>query len=126
MTGKLEEAKNYIELREKEEHDDLSFCVACEVNDKAELDFRSGNIDNALMAATDSLSRKIRCKYVSVETICNRTNILADHGYSVKAESLFADDEKELQETVADMSRSSYVRKLIKYLNKTNVEQAGQ
>ena len=126
MTGKLEEAKNYIELREKEEHDDLSFCVACEVNDKAELDFRSGNIDNALMAATDLFSRKISCKYVPFETICNCINILADNGYSEKAESLFADADKELQETADDMSRISYVSELIKYLTKTNVEKAWQ
>lgn len=124
MLGKYDDARQFITLREKEDHDDLSFCTACEKNDKAELEFRTGNIDNGIMLSAELFSRKDECKYVPFETTCNCINILADAGYADKAAECFTIAEQELQTTTDDMSRIGLVAEMIKYLTKVDAEKA--
>lgn len=125
MLQKYDDAKEYLTLREKEEHDDLSFCIACEVHDLTEYEFFTGNIEKALMVGADLFSGSLDCKYIPFQTICDFINILETRGYSEKAEELFCMADSELRRMQAtDMSNIGYVSELILWLTKKDNKKA--
>ncbi|MDR1595225.1 MAG: hypothetical protein LBS43_12205 [Prevotellaceae bacterium] len=115
--NKLDDAKEYLELRKSEKYDDLSFCVACEIHDMVEYEFLAGNIEKAVSLAADIFSGKECCKYIPFQTVCIAVNILNENGLGDSAEQLFKITDFTLGKMEdADMSNIGYIGKLIYFL----------
>jgi hypothetical protein len=122
---KLDEAKEYLQLRKSEERDDLSFCLACEIHDLVEYELLSGNLDEAFDIGADLFSGKESCKYIPFQTVCLCVNILYEYGDWDSAEKFFEIAEIKLEEMqTTDMSNIGYVGKLICYLIKRDKNRA--
>jgi hypothetical protein len=123
--NKLDEAKEYLQLRKFEEHDDLSFCVACEIHDWVEYELLSGNIDAAISTGEKLFSGKEQCKYVPFQTVCITLDVLDKYGCNDSAERLFniADAKLEIMQT-DDMSNIGYIGNLIYFLTKRDKNKA--
>jgi hypothetical protein len=121
----FDKAEIYLNLRQNEKRDDLSFCEACEVHDLVEYELLTGNIDNALLVGKDLFSGRLYCKYIPFQTICDCVSILDNSGHEQYAEKLFnvADAKLESMQTT-DMSNIGYVGKLIYYLIKKDKNKA--
>lgn len=69
--GLHEEVDKYIQLREKEQRDDMSHCPACELDTKVGEELRKGNIEEALTMANDLINKKLTCAHMPFATFCN-------------------------------------------------------
>jgi hypothetical protein len=114
---KLDEAKEYLELRKAEKYDDLSSCVACEIHDLVEYEFLAGNIDDAVMLASDILSGRKICKYIPFQTVCIAVNVLNRHGLGSSAVQMLQIANFTLEKMENnDMSNIGYIGNLIYFL----------
>jgi hypothetical protein len=122
---KLEEAKEYLELRKEEKRDDLSFCVACEMHDLVEYELLAENVEDAITIATDILSGKEACRYVPFQTVCITVNVLNRHGYDDSAVKLLQIANYTLEKPENDdMSNIGYIGNLIYFLTGVDKEKA--
>ncbi len=114
--GNDEEVDRYIELREKEQHDDMSHCPACELDTKVEVELRKGNFDKALTMGHDLLIKKVTCAHMPFATFSE----LAYHLNRANDERASGFFEKALEELQAldpsDSSILATVSLLINYL----------
>jgi hypothetical protein len=123
--NKLDEAKEYLELRKSEKRDDLSICVACEMHDLVEYEFLAGNIEEAVSIGADIFSGKECCKYIPFQTVCVAVNALAKQGLGNSAEQLLKIAEFTLGKMEdTDMSNIGYIGKLIYFLTGRNKDKA--
>ncbi|MDR2562749.1 MAG: hypothetical protein LBC98_02270 [Prevotellaceae bacterium] len=125
MLGDLDAAQKYIDYRSEEQYDDLSFCKACELHDITELEFKKGNIDEALRVGADLFSRKLYCRYVPFESFCNNINMMRLDGRDECKEWCdIAEKEIERMEDYYSYSQTPYVSMLIRYLSTEDEERA--
>jgi hypothetical protein len=123
--NKLDEAKEYLQLRKSEKRDDLSFCVACEIHDLVEYELLSENVSNVIDTGEKLFSGKETCKYIPFQTVCIALNIFDKYGYDDYAEELFKIADAELKKMQAtDMSNIGYTGKLIYFLTKRDKNKA--
>ncbi len=122
--GKDEEVDRYIELREKEQHDDMSHCPACELDTRVEVELKKGNFDKAITIAHDLLTKKVTCAHMPFATFSE----LAYHLNKVNDERAPGFFEKALEELQtmdsSDSSILSTVSLLTNYLITHDKEKA--
>ncbi|MDR1582579.1 MAG: hypothetical protein LBS55_04860 [Prevotellaceae bacterium] len=115
--NRLNEAKEYLDLRKSEKRDALSCCVACEIHDLVEYEFLCGDITKAVTVGADIFSIKEYCRYIPFRTVCVALNILNKHGYGNSAEQLFKIANLSLQRMqTGDMSNIGYIGLIIYFL----------
>lgn len=122
----LETASKYLDLREKEEHDDMSDCKACELDDLIELRLRSGNLDEALTIGKELYSGKLTCAHMPFNTYCLSMHFFEEFGNKEKAKEFFDKAEKELakSEEAGYTSMILLISMMIRYITKYDTEKA--
>ncbi|MDR0384758.1 MAG: hypothetical protein LBH60_01620 [Prevotellaceae bacterium] len=116
---KLDEAKEYLELRKSEERDELSQCVACELHDLVEYELLSENLDAAISISEKLFSGKECCDCIPFKTVCLVLKALDEQGCEDSADKLYEIVDSEMEkERDPCISNIGYVGNLIHYLTK--------
>jgi len=63
QTGNFDEARKFKELRDTQQPDTVSYCLACDIDTNVEIELLSGNFDKAIAIADDLLSGRESCYY---------------------------------------------------------------
>lgn len=63
IVGDTEQARKYMELRNAEQPDNISYCLACDMDTDTELELLGKNWDKAIAVADDLLSGRNTCYY---------------------------------------------------------------
>jgi hypothetical protein len=122
---RLDEAKEYLDLRKLEKHDKLSFCVACDLHDLVEYELLSGRVVEAFEVGMDLFAGREYCKYIPFQTVCLCVNQFERHGSRKIADKLFNIAVSGLDSMqFADTSNIGYVGKLIHFLTRKDKNEA--
>jgi hypothetical protein len=116
--NRLDEAKEYLDLRESEKRDDLSSCEACELHDLVEYNFFAGHVGEAISIGFDLFSGKTKCNDVPFQTICIAINVLDKYGFDDSADRLFLVADMIIKKLPIDMSNIGYIGNVIYYLTR--------
>ena len=122
--GNLEDARINLELADKELRDNMSNCAACELDDKVELQLRSGNFDSAMTMGQDLFTKKLTCGHMPFTTYCTCVECFTKANDFEKAHEFFLKAEEDLLATENDTSQILNVSKLILFLSIYNREKA--
>jgi tetratricopeptide (TPR) repeat protein len=121
--GDLDDAKEYIDLRNKEVRDEMSNCRACELDDDVELELRLGNFEKALTVGNIMLTKKITCGHMPFSCYCTCVEYFQKAGNMEKAYEYFQKAEADLAE-LDDTSQVSEVGILIRFLTDYDKDKA--
>lgn len=69
MIGDAKQARKYRELRNAQQPDNISYCLACDINTDTELELLDKNWDKAITVADDLLSGRKTCYYEPFSTL---------------------------------------------------------
>jgi hypothetical protein len=122
--NRLDEAKEYLDLRESEKLDNFS-CPACGQHDLVEYEFLSGNIREAVRLGADIFSGKIMCRHVPFKTVCLAVNVLDKYGYDDSADVLYKIAGTLLDRTqTVDMSNIGNIGRLVHFFTRRDKNRA--
>jgi hypothetical protein len=117
---KLDEVKEYIQLRKAEQRDDLS-CLACEIHDLVEYEFRTGGVLELFHVGADIFSGNVRCYDVPFKTICLAVHLVSRFGHDDSADMLFKIADALLYRLgVTDMAKIGDIGRIIYYFTGRN------
>jgi hypothetical protein len=119
----LDDAKKYIDLRNKEIKDEMANCRACELDDDVELEFRLGNYEKALTVGNNMLTKKIICTHMPFSCYCTCVKYFQKSGDMEKAYEYFQKAEADLAE-LSDTSQISEIGIMIRFLTDYDKEKA--
>lgn len=122
--GKLDQAQEFIELRDKEVIDNMSNCRACEMDDNVELYLRRGEFDKAFAIGNELLNKKVTCAHMPFSTYCSSTYFLAKAGQLDLAATYFDKAVEDLNKMDSDSSQLTEIGDLIYYLTLVDKEKA--
>jgi hypothetical protein len=122
--NRLDEAKEYLDLRESEKRDDLSSCEACELHDLVEYKFLAGHVNEAVDLGLELFSGRKQCSDIPFRTICIAVNVLHDNGYDNSADRLYILADTIMKQIHIDMSNIGHIGKLVYYLTKNDKNKA--
>jgi hypothetical protein len=121
--GDLDDARKYIDLRNKEVRDEMSNCNACELDDDVELELRLGNFEKAIAVGNNMLTKKITCAHMPFSCYCSCVKYFQKAGNMEKAYEYFQKAEADLAD-LEDTSQVSEVGILIHFLAEYDKEKA--
>jgi hypothetical protein len=119
----LEQARKYIDLRNKEIRDAMANCHACELDDDVELELRLGNFEKALTVGNSMLTKKVTCGHMPFSCYCTCVKYFQKAGYKEKALEYFQKAEADLAE-LDDTSQVLEVGIMIRFLTDYDNEKA--
>jgi hypothetical protein len=114
--NRLDEAKEYMELREYETRDEISCCKACETYDRLKYKFLSEDFVDVMPIIKQLFEEKKRCKYVTLKALATINNELDKYAYDYDTDDddLYKLLEMELKKMKnTDMSIIGHIGKLI-------------
>ncbi|WP_295840501.1 hypothetical protein [uncultured Apibacter sp.] len=123
--GDIESMDAYIELREKDTRDDMSHCMACELDIRVESELKKGNVDRAIDIAHDLFVKKLSCAHMPFATFCKFAYYLNKLGDS-RAADFYEKAMYELKENIDEKYETflSTISLLINYLIYNDREKA--
>ncbi|MDR1887624.1 MAG: hypothetical protein LBQ70_06880 [Prevotellaceae bacterium] len=121
--GNSDDARKYIDLRNKEVRDDMTNCRACELDDEVELELRLGNFDKALAVGSSMLTKKVTCTHMPFSCYCSCVKYFQKAGDMEKAYEYFQKAEADLAE-LSDTSQIAEVGIMIRFLTDYDREKA--
>jgi hypothetical protein len=113
--GNLEDARKYIDIRNKEVRDGMANCRACELDDDVELELLLGNFDKALAVGSNMLTKKLTCTHMPFSCYCNCVKHFRKAGNMEKAYEYFLKAEADLAE-LSDISQIAEVGIMTRFL----------
>jgi hypothetical protein len=119
----LDDARKYIDLRNKEPRDEMSNCRACELDDDVELELRLGNFEKALTVGDSMLTKKVICTHMPFSCYCTCVKYFHQAGDMEKAYEYFQKAETDLAE-LYDTSQIAEIGIMIRFLTDYDKEQA--
>ncbi|MDR1583500.1 MAG: hypothetical protein LBS55_09645 [Prevotellaceae bacterium] len=119
----LDDAKKYIDFRNKEVRDEMANCHACELGDDVELELRLGNFEKALTVGDSMLSKKITCTHMPFSCYCTCVKYFQKAGDMKKAYEYFQKAETDLAE-LTDTSQISEIGIMTRFLTNYDKERA--
>ncbi|MDR2286405.1 MAG: hypothetical protein LBE04_02850 [Prevotellaceae bacterium] len=121
--GNLDDAKKYIDIRNREVRDSMSNCHACELDDDVELELRLGNFEKALTVGNNMLTKKVICAHMPFSCYCSCVKYFQKAGDMEKAHEYFLKAEADLVE-LSDTSQISEIGIMIRFLIDYDKEKA--
>ncbi|MDR2423480.1 MAG: hypothetical protein LBD59_01995 [Prevotellaceae bacterium] len=122
--GQMDEAKKYLDLRNKEIRDDMSNCRACELDDDVELELRLGNFDKAIVVGNEVLTKKVTCGHMPFSCYCHCVKYFQQAGNMEKALEYFQKAEDEMAELTNDTSLIAEIGIMLRFLTDYDREKA--
>jgi hypothetical protein len=119
----LDDAKKYIELRNKEVRDSMANCRACELDDDVELELRLGNFEKALTVGSSMLTKKVSCTHMPFSCYCGCVKYFQQAGDMEKAYEYFVKAEADLAE-LSDTSQIAEIGIMTRFLTDYDKERA--
>jgi hypothetical protein len=113
----LEKAKEFIDIRNREQRDNMSDCRACELDDDVSMEVALENIDKALEMSKDLFNGKLSCAHVPYITYCTFVGYFHDKKNMEKAHEFFVKAENSLLEMENDSSQIGNIGAMINFLN---------
>jgi hypothetical protein len=121
--GNLEDARKYIDIRNKEVRDGMANCRACELDDDVELELLLGNFDKALALGNKMLTKKLTCTHMPFSCYCNCVKHFRKAGDMDKAYEYFLKAEADLAE-LSDISQIAEIGIMTGFLSDYDREKA--
>ncbi len=95
QTGDFGQARKYRDLRNLQQPDTISHCLACDISSDVELELLTGNFDKAMTLAEELLSARVSCFYEPFAVLSKLLYYFARNKDN-RAESFYQRTEEEL------------------------------
>jgi hypothetical protein len=119
----LDDARKYIDLRNKEIRDGMANCRACELDDDVELELRLGNFEKALTVGNNMLTKKVTCTHMPFSCYCACIKYFREAGNMGKAYEYYQKAEADLAE-LSDTSPIAEIGIMLRFLTDYDSEKA--
>lgn len=77
QSGNFEEARRYKDLREAQQPDSISYCLACDIDSNVKIELLTGDFDKAIILADELLSGRETCYYEPFSVLAKLVYYLA-------------------------------------------------